>query len=393
VTQPPAPASWPRVSYPGETTTTPAVALEHVRKSFGNVEAVNDLSLEIREGEFFSLLGPSGCGKTTTLRMIAGFEHPDAGSLRIQGFDVIGKPASQRNTNMVFQNYELFPHMTVAENVAYGLKVKRVPKEEIRSRVASMLSTVGVGGFENRQTKQLSGGQQQRVALARALVNEPAVLLLDEPLSALDAKLRKRVQLELKAIQHRLKTTFVYVTHDQEEALLLSDRLGIMHDGRLLQVGTPKEIYQQPADRFVADFVGTLNDFTITVHETIDGSVAAMTPYPGQRIVVTAGPSARQGAELHVAVRPEHVTLVPSDRGVQQHSAVTLEPRTVLFGVVAEVMYLGPLTNYLIDTDAVGRLVSQQPSTRRGFTPAAGDKVCLAWDLDDAFLLGEEEPL
>jgi spermidine/putrescine transport system ATP-binding protein len=368
--------------------TSPAVVLQHVKKSFGNVEAVNDLSLEIQEGEFFSFLGPSGCGKTTTLRMIAGFEHPDAGSLRIQGVDVIGKPASQRNTNMVFQNYELFPHMTVAENVGYGLKVKRVPKGEIRSRVGSMLSTVGVGGFENRQTKQLSGGQQQRVALARALVNEPAVLLLDEPLSALDAKLRKRVQLELKAIQHRLKTTFVYVTHDQEEALLLSDRIGIMHDGRLLQVGTPREIYQQPADKFVADFVGTLNEFTITVHETIDGSVAAMKPSPGQRVVVTTGPSTRQGTRLNVAVRPEHVVLVPFDRGAQPTSAATLEPRTVLSGVVAEVMYLGPLTNYLVDTEAVGRLVSQQPSTRRGFAPAAGHKVWLAWDLDDTFLLG-----
>jgi spermidine/putrescine transport system ATP-binding protein len=363
-----------------------AVEIAHVTKRFGNVEAVHGLSLEIHEGEFFSLLGPSGCGKTTTLRMIAGFEHPDSGVLRIKGVDVTGTPANKRNTNMVFQHYELFPHMSVAENVAYGLKVKRVPKPEIRARVSSMLETVGVAGLENRQAKQLSGGQQQRVALARALVNQPAVLLLDEPLSALDAKLRKLVQLELKAIQHRLKTTFVYVTHDQEEALLLSDRLGIMHDGSLIQVGTPREIYERPATPFVADFVGMLNEFTLTVDHRLDDSLVAMRPRAGQQIVVVAGPSPAGGDKLHVAVRPERVQLAPFDSRSPGSDAG--EQKTVLPGIVGEVMYLGPLTNYLVETEAIGRIVSQQQSHRGELTLRSGDRVWLSWDTDAAFLLG-----
>jgi spermidine/putrescine ABC transporter ATP-binding subunit len=364
-----------------------AVELAQVTKSFGRVAAVSDVSLEIREGEFFSLLGPSGCGKTTTLRMIGGFEFPDAGAIRIQGLDVTSIPANKRNTNMVFQHYELFPHMTVGQNIAYGLKVKHLPKQEIQSRVAAMLETVGVAGLEDRQAKQLSGGQQQRVALARALVNQPAVLLLDEPLSALDAKLRKHVQIELKAIQNRLKTTFIYVTHDQEEALLLSDRLGIMNNGRVLQVGTPREIYEEPASPFVADFVGMLNDFAITVDERLNESVVAMTTQPGQRIAVLAGPSAQIGDRLHVAVRPERIRLTagdaqPIEHGGEQHSRVT--------GVVAEVMYLGPLTSYLVDTDGIGRIVSQQASGHREQTPRPGDRVQLSWDVEAAFLLAED---
>jgi spermidine/putrescine transport system ATP-binding protein len=236
-----------------------AVELREVSKRFGEVEAVHQVSLQIREGEFFSLLGPSGCGKTTTLRMIAGFERPDAGEILIRGQRMNEVPPFHRPVNTVFQHYALFPHMTVFENVAFGLEMKRLPREEIRRRVAEALRLVRLTGLENRYPRQLSGGQQQRVALARALVNRPAVLLLDEPLGALDLKLRKEMQLELKNLQHQVGITFIYVTHDQEEAMTMSDRIAVMNQGRVLQVGTPVEIYERPATRFVADFIGETN--------------------------------------------------------------------------------------------------------------------------------------
>src|SRR6187397_2480514 len=237
-------------------TTRVAIALEGVSKRFGKAEAVRDVSLEIGEGEFFSMLGPSGCGKTTTLRMIAGFEVPDEGRVVLRGTDVTNVPPNQRNVNTVFQHYALFPHMSVVDNVSFGLELKRVPRGERRDRVKQMLQVVQLEGMEKRKPQQLSGGQQQRVALARALVNRPAALLLDEPLGALDVKLRKQMQLELKRIQHELGTTFVYVTHDQEEALSMSDRIAIMNDGLVEQIGSPREIYERPATPFVADFVG-----------------------------------------------------------------------------------------------------------------------------------------
>src|SRR5438128_4940237 len=236
-----------------------AIALEGVSKGFGETRAVRDVTLAIGEGEFFSLLGPSGCGKTTTLRMIAGFEVPDEGRVLLHGKDVTSTLPSRRPVNMVFQQYALFPHMSVYDNVAFGLKVKRVPRAEHRDRVHEMLRVVSLEGMDKRRARQLSGGQQQRVALARALVNRPAALLLDEPLGALDVKLRKHMQLELKRIQHDLGTTFVYVTHDQEEALAMSDRIAVMNGGRVEQLGTPREIYEHPASDFVADFVGTVN--------------------------------------------------------------------------------------------------------------------------------------
>lgn len=362
-----------------------AVVLEHVVKHFGHTPAVADVCLEIREGEFFSLLGPSGCGKTTTLRMLAGFEYPDAGSVRIRGVDVTWLPASKRNTNMVFQHYELFPHMTVSENVAFGLKVKRVPKREIAARVDAALNAVGVYELADRRSKQLSGGQQQRVALARALINEPAVLLLDEPLSALDAKLRKHVQLELKAIQHRLGTTFVYVTHDQEEALLLSDRLAIMNEGKLLQVGTPREIYEQPATAFVADFVGSLNEFRLVVAGRVSDDVVTLALPRGQQMAIVAGSLSQPGEELRVAIRPEKIRLARGDDdGERSRSGADAR----LSGVIAEVVYLGPLTSYLIDVESLGRVVSQQPSVRREHALQTGERVTLSWDLEDAFVLG-----
>ena len=367
----------------------PVVQIDRVTKYFGSVTAVNDISLDIREGEFFSLLGPSGCGKSTTLRMVAGFEEPDRGSILIQGLDVTSKPANKRNVNMVFQNYELFPHMTVYQNVSYGLKIKRIPKSEARSRTEAMLETVGVGGLGHRRAGQLSGGQQQRVALARALVNQPAVLLLDEPLSALDAKLRKRMQLELKTIQHKLGTTFIYVTHDQEEALMMSDRIGIMSNGQLLQVGSAREIYESPGNAFVADFVGSMNEFSLRADE-VDGHRAIARLGDGQQVAVGVAADTAVGSSLRVAIRPERVRLQPRRRPDSAGDGVPPgAEQCVVFGVVGEVMYLGPLTHYLIDTPALGRLVSQQLSERQQARFASGAQVTLSWEADGAFVLSD----
>ena len=251
------------------------IALEGVSKSYGKAAAVNDVSLAIGEGEFFSMLGPSGCGKTTTLRMIAGFEVPDEGRILLQGQDVTRVTPNKRPVNMVFQQYALFPHMSIYDNVAFGLKVKRVPRSEHRERINEILRVVELEGLERRRPRQLSGGQQQRVALARALVNRPAALLLDEPLGALDVKLRKQMQLELKRIQHELGTTFVYVTHDQEEALAMSDRIAVMNGGRVEQIGSPREMYEHPQTAFVADFIGSLNALELTVDEVVGGFAVA----------------------------------------------------------------------------------------------------------------------
>src|SRR6476646_10157170 len=282
------------------------IALEGVSKGFGETRAVQDVTVAIGEGEFFSLLGPSGCGKTTTLRMIAGFEVPDEGRVVLQGKDVTSVSPNHRKVNMVFQQYALFPHMSIYDNVAFGLKVKRVPRREHRGRVLEILRIVELEGLENRRPRQLSGGQQQRVALARALVNQPAALLLDEPLGALDVKLRKQMQLELKRIQTELGTTFVYVTHDQEEALAMSDRIAVMNGGRVEQIGGPREIYERPATAFVADFIGSLNALDFTVDELV-GPYAVMRVGEDQRIIVPIRPGARSGDSLRVAVRPERV--------------------------------------------------------------------------------------
>src|SRR5690348_7489362 len=235
------------------------VKLESLTKRFDNVTAVDEISIDIQPGEFFSLLGPSGCGKTTTLRLVAGFEQPTNGRILLDGVDVANRPPHRRNVNTVFQSYALFPFLTVAENVAFGMKYKSVPKPEVNTRVTEALELVQLAGYEKRRPNQLSGGQQQRVALARALVLRPAVLLLDEPLGALDAKLRKALQIELKALQQQVGITFIYVTHDQEEALTMSDRIAVMSDGRIEQVGPPQDVYEDPASVFVADFLGVSN--------------------------------------------------------------------------------------------------------------------------------------
>jgi spermidine/putrescine transport system ATP-binding protein len=364
----------------------PAMALEAVTRRFGTVVAVDDLWLDIREGEFFSLLGPSGCGKTTTLRMLAGFEQPDEGTIRLRGEDITDTPPERRNTNLVFQHYELFPHMTVAQNVAYGLKLRKVREPELSTRVREALRTVRAEELADRGAKQLSGGQQQRVALARAIVNRPAVLLLDEPLSALDVKLRKQMQLELKAIQHQLGTTFVYVTHDQEEALLLSDRIGIMSHGRLLQVAPPRDLYERPADGFVADFVGSLNVFDGRVAEARGDDVIVypeeVPPDPSftPRLVVRH-PGLAVGAAIRVAVRPERIWIAA------QGAASGAPDGARLHGVVAAVTYLGATTQVTVTLPGGRTVLIGMTSDGRIAGLAPGVPVEIGWDPDAAFVL------
>jgi spermidine/putrescine transport system ATP-binding protein len=356
-----------------------AISLEGVGKRFGPVVAVKETSVDIRDGEFFSMLGPSGCGKTTTLRMIAGFELPDEGRVLLRGADVTNTPPNERNVNTVFQHYALFPHMSVYDNVSFGLELKKVPRGERRDRVAEMLRVVQLEGMEKRKPQQLSGGQQQRVALARALVNRPAALLLDEPLGALDVKLRKQMQFELKRIQSELGTTFVYVTHDQEEALTMSDRIAVMNGGEIEQIGDPKEIYEHPRTPFVADFVGSLNAFDLRVDEVAD-DLAVMRVNERERLVVPAGPSAKVGDDLRVAVRPERVRIEPRDGRPP-------EGGSLIEGTVAELVYLGGLTQFHVETPAVGRLVSHRMDDAVAARLEPGSRVALTWAPEHAYVL------
>jgi spermidine/putrescine transport system ATP-binding protein len=356
-----------------------AIALEGVGKRFGKVGAVSDVTLAIREGEFFSLLGPSGCGKTTTLRMIAGFEMPDEGRILLQGRDVTSVPPNRRPVNMVFQHYALFPHMSIYDNLAFGLKVKRVPRDQHGERIREMLGVVELEGLERRRIRQLSGGQQQRVALARALVNRPAALLLDEPLGALDVKLRKQMQLELKRIQTELGTTFVYVTHDQEEALAMSDRIAVMNGGRVEQVAGPREIYEHPQTAFVADFIGSLNALELTVDELV-GGYALMRPGENERVVVGVDSGTRVGDSLRIAVRPERVQIRPLD-GSAPEGGSRLE------GTIAEIVYLGMYTQFHVDTSA-GRVTCHRLADESLGPLAPGADVELSWDADHTSILG-----
>jgi spermidine/putrescine transport system ATP-binding protein len=361
------------------------ISLDGVSKRFGAVEAVRAISLDIREGEFFSLLGPSGCGKTTTLRMIGGFEQPDEGRILLRGSDVTYAPPNHRNVNMVFQHYALFPHMSVGDNIAFGMRLKKVGKGEQRDRVGEMLSIVRLEGLERRKPAQLSGGQQQRVALARALVNRPAALLLDEPLGALDVKLRKQMQLELKRIQSELGTTFVYVTHDQEEALAMSDRIGVMNNGIVEQIGSPREIYEHPKTAFCADFIGSLNALDFRVDEVAEGRLVSRVSST-ERLVVPAANGHREGESLKLAVRPERIRVDLAERPAPDDGSR-------LEGVVAEVVFLGSLTQFHVDTK-VGRVVSYRMNEGGGSAGIdSGRNVVLTWPAHDSSLLagsGEE---
>jgi putative spermidine/putrescine transport system ATP-binding protein len=329
----------------------PAVRLEGLSKSFGGVRAVEDVDLEVMDGEFFTLLGPSGSGKTTTLRMIAGFELPTAGRVLLHGEDVSKLPPYLRDANTVFQDYALFPHMSVGQNVAYGLMVKGVPRAERARRVEEALQMVRLPGFEKRRPSQLSGGQRQRVALARALVNRPRLLLLDEPLGALDLKLREEMQIELKSIQRDVGITFVFVTHDQDEALTMSDRIAVFNDGRVEQVGTAAEVYETPATAFIAGFVGTSN--------ILEGDAA----------------KAITGTAQRFTVRPEKIRLLEPESHAESGDCVA-------DGVVENVVYLGVTTRYVVALDSGPHLVVVQQNLERSSMDALaqkGRRVRLAW--------------
>ncbi len=331
-----------------ETGTELDVRVLGVRKTYGEVVAVDHLDLDVRRGEFFTMLGPSGSGKTTTLRLIAGFERPDTGRIELRGVDVAQKPPYERPVNTVFQDYALFPHMTVGENVEYGLRVRRVGRRERRERALAALEMVRLQDFDQRKPVQLSGGQRQRVALARAIVNRPEVLLLDEPLGALDLKLRQEMQIELKRIQQEVGITFIYVTHDQEEALTMSDRVAVFNAGRIEQIGTPGEIYEHPATVFVAGFVGVSN----------------VIERDGRRYTV----------------RPEKIRVTTGSEG---------EP-----GTIRDAVYMGPVTRYIVELDAGGELsvLHQNLETSHSDVAAAhGQRVRLAWSPDAMFEIKEEQ--
>jgi spermidine/putrescine transport system ATP-binding protein len=340
---------------------------------------VDGVSFSVRRGEFYSLLGPSGCGKTTTLRLVAGFERPDHGRILLRGEDVADRPPNRRNVNTVFQHYALFPHLTVRENVGYGLKQARVSKSEAEARLARALGTVRLEGLADRHPRELSGGQQQRVALARSLINEPAVLLLDEPLAALDLKLRKAMQGELTKLQERVGITFLYVTHDQEEALTLSGRIAVMNGGRILQEGTPQEIYERPTSKFVADFIGQTNFFEGRVEETGEETIVRADDLV---IRCARAPWARSGMEVAVAVRPEN--LIPANGSAPGANLVT--------GTLARRTYLGDLVQYHLTLPGGREVVCQRQNDPEDAAArwAVGGPVQVAWTPESALVVRDE---
>ena len=334
----------------------PYISIERVTKKFGDFVAVNDVSLKVFKAELFCLLGGSGCGKTTLLRMLAGFEEPSSGRILIDGVDMTGVPPYERPVNMMFQSYALFPHMTVEQNVAFGLKQDRVPPEQIKQRVAAMLDLVKLGPFGKRKPHQLSGGQRQRVALARALVKQPKLLLLDEPLGALDKKLREHTQFELVHLQEQLGVTFVVVTHDQEEAMTLSTRIGVMNAGSIVQVGTPQEIYEFPSNKFVAEFIGNVNMFQGRMIEDMPDHVRIEAPELGTPIYVDHGVSAAPDATLWAAIRPEKIC-ISLEKPEQADN--------VGHGTIKDIAYLGDMSVLLVRLDSGKMVRVTQPNVYR----------------------------
>ncbi len=366
-----------------------AVELVGVTKRFGSVVAVDAMDLRIADGAFYSFLGPSGCGKTTTLRMIAGFEQPTQGRILLEGRPVEGVPPYRRNVNTVFQHYALFPHMSVAQNVGYGLRQRQVAKAEEVRRVDEALELVRLTGYGRRRTWELSGGQQQRVALARALINRPAVLLLDEPLGALDRKLRHEMQIELKAIQNEVRITFVYVTHDQEEALTMSDTIVVMNEGRIQQLGSPEALYLRPVNRFVAGFIGSSNFIDAKLIERSSGSDRArVTIANGQSFAgrLTDANASQSLTAVTVALRPESVAIGPTELP----TGAPTPGWTSMPGRVVQGTYLGDQTEYRVAVDGIGDLIARRTNqmlagTRGSFGP--GESVTVGWDEESALLL------
>lgn len=357
------------------------IEILNVTKQFGDTKAVDDMTLRVERGKFYSFLGPSGCGKTTTLRMIAGFEDPTQGEIRIAGTNVEGQPPYKRNVNTVFQSYALFPHMTVFDNVAYGLKQKKTPAEEIKRRVTEALAMVRLTGREKSYPKQLSGGQQQRVALARALVNRPQVLLLDEPLGALDLKLRKAMQLELKTLQTQVGITFIYVTHDQEEALTMSDYIAVMNAGKVLQLDTPEMIYERPASKFVADFIGESN-FVEGVIKSSEGERVVVDANGLGNIIATSEAPVNPGSRAIVAIRPERIFVVRE----KWDNAMSNQYE----GRIEQVIYSGAATSYQVRLKDALLLTIRE--TNAGRPDAAsdlkqGDAIWVYWQPDVARVL------
>ena len=351
-----------------------AIKLEDVTKEFGDHRAVDDVSLDIQRGEFFSLLGPSGCGKTTTLRMIAGFEQPTEGEILLEGESVEDVPPYERNVNTVFQSYALFEHLNVEDNVAFGLKRKKVPKDEIKKRVADALELVSLEKRADARTSELSGGMQQRVALARALVNRPAVLLLDEPLGALDLKLRRQMQVELKDIQREVGITFVYVTHDQEEALAMSDRIAVMHDGKVIQCGEPEEVYEKPGEAFVAGFIGVSN----LMEGVVDGKDKVRIAN-GKKVSAPLPDGLDRGESVQISVRPEKIALDDLEKGMVR-----------LDGTVEQRVYQGVNTQVTVSLGDGACLVALEQNTYRARSDdrwEPGTKVKVGWHPEHCLVL------